>query len=90
MEPRLVSFDQMRTPEIVGQIGEFNQEFVVLSRASMDWEKYFVEASFIPAALVDQNKTSRPTLLQLAKMCQKFRRIFVGRRFSILRSELRQ
>ena len=78
MEPRLVSFDQMRTPEIVGQIGGINQELVVLSRASMDWDNFVVEASFIPAALVSQNKVSRPTLLQLAKLCQKFRRVFVG------------
>ena len=78
MEPRLVSFDQMRTPEIVGQIRDINQDFVVLSSAAMDWDNYIVEASFIPAALVGQNKVSRPTLLNLAKVCQKFRRIFTG------------
>ena len=78
MEPRLVSFDQMRTPEVVGQIDETDQEFVALSSISTDWEKYVVEASFIPAAFVSQDKVLRPSLLQLAKTCQKFRRIFVG------------
>ena len=78
MEPRLVSFDQMRTPEVVGQIGDVNQELIALSGVSSDWEKYIVEASFIPAALVDQNKVAEPSLLSLAKSCQKFRRIFVG------------
>ena len=79
MEPRLVSFDQMRTQEVVGLIGEVNQEFVALSNISSDWEKYIVEAAFVPAAFVAEEKVSRPTLLQLAKLCQKFRRIFVGR-----------
>ena len=79
MEPRLVFFDQMRTPEVVGKIGEINQELVALSGISTDWEKYIVEAAFIPAALVDQGKVLRPSLLNLAKTCQKFRRIFVGK-----------
>ena len=79
MEPRLVSFDQMRVPEVVGRIGDTEQEFISLSGISSDWEKYVVETSFIPAAFVSQDKVVRPSLKQLAKTCQKFRRIFVGR-----------
>ena len=78
MEPRLVSFDQMRTPDVIGQIGEINQDFLALSEVSSDWDKFIVEAAFIPAAFVSQDKVVRPSLLQLAKICQKFRRVFVG------------
>ena len=85
MEPRLVSFDQMRVPEVVGQIGDTLQDFIALSSASLDWEKYIVEASFIPAAYVTQEKVVRPSLLQLAKTCQKFRRIFVGMKLFLWR-----
>ena len=77
MEPQLVSFDQMRTPEVIGQIGETNQDFVALSNVSTDWEQYIVEAAFVPAAYVSADKVSRPSLRHLAKIGQKFRRIFV-------------
>ena len=87
MEPRLVSFDQMRVPEVVGRIGEVDQEFISLSGVSTDWENYVVETSFIPAAFVSRDKIMRPSLLQLAKTCQKFRRIFVGKN---IWSELRK
>ena len=78
MEPRLVSFEQMRTPEVVGQIGETIQEFVVLSQGSLNWDNYVVDTAFIPAALVDKEKVVIPSLSQLAKICKKFRKIFVG------------
>ena len=78
MEPRLVSFEEMRTPAIVGQIGNTTQELVVLNQGSLIWDNYVVETAFIPAALVEQEKVVIPTLKQLAKVCQKFRRIFVG------------
>ena len=78
MEPRLVSFDEMRTPAIVGQIGEINQELVVLSQGSLDWENYVVETAFIPAALVELEKVVIPSLNQLAILSRKFRKIFVG------------
>ena len=74
----MVSFDQMRVPEVIGRIGDISQECIALSGVSTDWENYIVETSFIPAAFVSQDKVARPSLLQLAKTCQKFRRIFVG------------
>ena len=78
MEPRLVSFEEMRTPSIVGQIGDTIQELVVLNQGSLEWNNYVVDTAFIPAALVEQDKVILPSLKQLAKLCQKFRRIFVG------------
>ena len=78
MEPRLVSFEEMRTPSIVGEIGESTQELVVLNQNSLNWDNYVVQTAFIPAALVEQNKVNLPSLKQMAKLCQKFRRIFVG------------
>ena len=81
MEPRLVSFDQMRVPEVVGRIEGVSQEFISLSGLSSDWDNYVVETSFIPAAFVGQERVARPSLRQLAKTCQKFRRIFVGMDF---------
>ena len=78
MEPRLVSFEQMRTPEIVGEIGDRTQELVVLSQGSLNWDNYVVDSPFIPAALVEAEKVIVPSLNQLAKLGRKFRQIFVG------------
>ena len=78
MEPRLVSFEEMRTPSIVGEIRDINQEFVVLSQGSLNWDNYVVDTAFIPAALVEHEKVIIPSLAQLAKVCRKFRKIFVG------------
>ena len=82
MEPRLVSFEQMRVPEIVGQIGDRMQEFVVLSQGSLNWDNYVVDTAFIPAALVESEKAILPSLNQLAKLGRKFRKIFVGKGLS--------
>ena len=78
MEPRLVSFDQMRIPEIVGEIEGIDQELVILSRGSLEWENYVVDTAFIPAALVEAEKVIVPSLKQLSKLSAKFRKIFVG------------
>ena len=78
MEPRWVAFDQMRTPEIVGQIGDVDQELVVLSGGSLNWENYVVDSAFIPAAFVEPGKVALPSLQQIAKLSKKFRKIFVG------------
>ena len=78
MEPRLVSFAEMRTPEIIGSIGGKDQLFLSLSQVSTDWDKYVVEMAFIPAVKVRKEDLQRPSLKDLSNMSKKFEKTFVG------------
>ena len=77
MEPRLVSFAEMRKPEVIGQIGEEDQFFLLLSHESLEWNNYVVEMAFIPAVRVESDRIVRPSLKDLSTMSKKFEKIIL-------------
>ena len=79
MEPRWISFTEMRSPEIIGQIGGTDQKFLSLSRESENWENYIIELAFIPAIRVQKDRVARPTLRDISKMSKKFIKVFTER-----------
>ena len=79
MDPRCVSFADMRTPEVTGEIGGRRQYFLSLSSASLQWDNYVVEMAFLPAVKVDREKVVRPSLRAMTRLSTKFQKVFVGR-----------
>ena len=76
----MVSFAEMRKPEVIGQIGGKDQFFLLLSQESLNWDNYVVEMAFLPAVKVESDKIIRPSLKDLSNMSKKFEKVFVGER----------